>query len=222
MMRYVHVYLHHVYQDGPRDPTSTRGAESGWRAVHYWLTYSFVAQAATIRGLFAPDAARIWREMRVQHVVDNLTVILAGWFLIFMDPPRMVFVYLLPMLLVLVNIGYFAWLTHGPCTGQGVNASLNTVNRWLNFFIHNQGYHFIHHRYPGVHWTRIPEYFRLMKEVDERLIVPYWVTLHTAWRIVLPLRFHDQRYGVRWKERYAERLAAGRTRLRCLPYFGWI
>lgn len=222
MMKYVHVYLHHKYQDAPPDPTSTRGRERGVRAVLYWLTYSFVAQGATIKGLYAKDAAPVWRDLRAQHVVDNLAVIAIAWVLIFALPERMLWVYAVPMALVLVNIGYFAWLTHGPCPGAGPAGSLNTVNRWMNFFIHNQGYHYIHHRYPGVHWTRIPDHLDLMKEVDDRLIVPYWVTLNTAWRILLPRLFHSPDYGARWKARYDALKAEGTSRLAWLPYFSWV
>ena len=222
MMKYVHVYVHHKYQDGPGDPTSTRGSVRGARAVLYWLTYSFVAQGATIRALYSKNAAPIWRDLRIQHTVDNSTVILIGWILIFADPIRMFWLYLLPMSLILLNVGYFAWLTHGTALGKGAMGSLNTVNRWMNLFIHNQGYHYIHHRHPGVHWTKIPDYLDLMTEVDERLIVPYWVTLNSAWRILAPGHFHDGCYGRRWKLRYEAKERLHQCRIPWLHYFSWI
>ncbi|HEY1187652.1 MAG TPA: fatty acid desaturase, partial [Gemmata sp.] len=50
VMKYIHVYLHHKFSDGEGDPTTTKGFETGWRAVWYWLRYPYVCHRATLAG----------------------------------------------------------------------------------------------------------------------------------------------------------------------------
>src|SRR5207249_10542015 len=120
------------------------------------------------------------------------------------------YLWAIPLVLTHVTTGYFAWLTHAPAA-EGVNGSLNTVNNWLGLFIFNQGYHLVHHRWPGIHWTEIPDKLELMDEVDPRYIVPYWVTLNSAWRIAAPERFQNARFGAEWKRRFAAQRASRRV-----------
>ena len=222
MMRYVHVYLHHKHEDGPSDPTSTRGYEHGWRAVSYWLRYTVVAQRVAFRGILAKDASKTWRKLRVQYLVDTLGALALGGAFLLADPWRMFWVYEVPLILILMNIGFFSWLTHAPAFEGRINGSINTTNRWMNLLIHNQGYHSVHHRHPGIHWTELPDRLKLMVDVDERLIVPYWVTLPNALRILAPRYFHSSQYGREWKRRYEAKASRGRHRLYWLPYFGWV
>ena len=122
------------------------------------------------------------------------------------------------------NIGYFAWLTHAPARefSDDPSKSMNTVGNWLNFWIFNQGYHSVHHRYPGINWSQIPDKLDFMREVEPDVIVPYWMTINSAWRVMVPARFLDAGYGTRWKAKLDKRLGEGRVRARYLPWFAWI
>ena len=221
-MRYVHVYLHHRYEDGPNDPTSTAGYRTGWRMLQYWVLYAPHSKWITGRALFAPDAKSIWRRLRGQFLFDAPMCMLIAVAWAGVDLHGMVSLWLVPMLIVWTNIGFFAWLTHAPATGPKINGSFNTTNRWMNLLVHNQGFHVVHHRYPGVHWTAIPGRFDLMLEVDDRLIAPYWVLLTSAWHVATPRTLRDPRYARRWKRRYLERRGSRRVRTPLLPYFGWV
>ena len=96
------------------------------------------------------------------------------------------------------------------------------MSNLLNFFIFNQGYHSVHHRFPGIHWTEIPDRLAYMRDIDPDVIVGYWVTLNTAWRLVLPHRFRDPEHGLRWKQRLERSLANAECRSKVLPYFASI
>jgi fatty acid desaturase len=223
VMLYTHVYLHHRYDDGEGDPTSTDGKEGAFAAVWYWLRYADVTHRATIRGLFARDASSRWRKLRRHYIVDSSAVlaiiVVYGW----IDPVRMLLIYLLPLTIVSTNIGFFAWLTHAPAFRKsGVNASINNVNNWMNLLVHNQGFHAVHHAYPGIHWTMIPSRAGLMRDIDPSLIVPYWVTLPAALRILRPRSFRDAAFGAQWKRSYEAKSRERRYRLGFLPYFVWV
>lgn len=222
LMLYVHVYLHHRYEDEEGDPTSTKGKETGLRAVWYWLSYPHICHKATIAGLFGHKVAPTWKRLRLQYIVDTSTVfvIMLTWGMA--DFAEMLLYYALPLLIVSVNIGFFAWLTHAPAEQGPINGSINTTSSWMNLLIHNQGFHTVHHQHPSLHWTLLPDRLDIMHSVDDELIVPYWVTLDSALRIFRPRSFRNASHGRLWKERYSKLIAQGRHRLSCLPYFSWI
>ena len=222
-MRMVHVVNHHRFDDGPDDVTSTLTYERGRRALWYWVRYGTNARTYVIRQMFARGASPSMRRRRSAFVGDVGLVLLVGIGLTAVIPQRMAVFYWLPLVLTQLNAGYFAWLTHAPARERdAASASINTVDNLLNFFVFNQGYHSVHHRYPGVHWTEIPDRLAYMREVDSDLIVPYWVTLNTAWRLAAPARFRDASYGARWKLRLERRLTTGTVRSRLVPWFAWI
>jgi fatty acid desaturase len=220
VVKYAHAYIHHSFDNGPKDFTSTHGYESGWRAVWYWVRYSWLVTIKTGQGLFARDAKPYWRGLRAQFVLDSLiTICLFGIYFSF-RPKGMLYFYALPLLVTHISCGYFSWLTHAPAKEGTFNGSINTVNNIMGLFIHNQGYHAVHHRYPAIHWTDIPDKLELMLKVDDPYIVPYWVVLPSAIRILRPGAFLNERFGEKWKRRYQKR--QGRIRLRSFPYFSWI
>jgi fatty acid desaturase len=223
MMKYTHVYAHHKYQNGFDDPTCTRGYERGWRAVWYWIRYAYVCQRHTIQGLFGAGARGYWRSLRSQYLADTLvTLAITLGYLFFIDAWRMLAFWELPLILVSINIGFFAWITHAPAPGDNVSGSFNTINNMMNVFIHNQGYHVVHHAHPGIHWTRIPERLNIMLNVPDRLIASYWVVLPSAWRVALPRFLYDPDAGRRWKYRYVSKGEESQRRLSWMPYFGWV
>jgi hypothetical protein len=52
--------------------------------------------------------------------------------------------------------------------------------------------------------------------------VPYWVTLHSVWRIGNCEFFRNRPFGERWQARYREKAARSRVRLSWCPHFAWI
>ena len=80
----------------------------------------------------------------------------------------------------------------------------------------------MHHRYPGIHWSQIPDKLDFMRQVEPDVIVPYWMTLNSAWRLVVPGGFLDATYGERWKAKLEKRIEEGTVRSRYLPWFAWI
>jgi fatty acid desaturase len=140
----------------------------------------------------------------------------------FIDPWRMLLLWFVPFIVTSINIGFFAWLTHAPARKGPINGSFNTIGRIQNLFMHNQGYHLIHHMYPGVHWTRIPDRLKPLLEADDDLFVDYWVLLPSAWRVALPRYLWQDRTGERWKQRFRKKAHQGNLRIPWMPWFGWV
>lgn len=221
----VHVNIHHRYNDGPGDITSTEGRQHGLRAVWYWIRYGTIVKIHTIRTIFAADASPRRRKRRSEFLLDlTLFLVMTStiWWVI--GPIESLLFYWIPFGLTQLNSGYFAWLTHAPARAfeDDPSKSVNTPGNWLNFFIFNQGYHSVHHRYPGIHWSQIPDKLDFMRQVQPDVIVPYWMTLQSTWRLAVPGGFLDARYGERWKAKLDKRIEEGSVRSRYLPWFAWI
>lgn len=225
-MREVHIINHHRFNDGPGDVTSTEGCEQGLRAVWYWVRYAAIVKNHTVRTLFAANPSAGRRKRRHQFILDfTLVVALIMTTAWVTDTARFALFYGIPFIVTQVNSGYFAWLTHAPARSfeDDPSKSMNTVGNWLNFWIFNQGYHSVHHRYPGVHWSQIPDKLDFMQKVEPDVIVPYWMTLTSAWRLGVPGGFLAADYGARWKAKLDRRIEEGSTvRSRYLPWFAWI
>lgn len=224
-MREVHILNHHRFNDGPGDVTSTEGREHGFRAVWYWITYGAIVKIHTVRTVFAANSSAGRRKRRHQFVFDltlvaALIVITAS----VVDTTRFALFYVIPLIVTQVQAGYFAWLTHAPARGfeDDPSKSMNTVGNLLNFVIFNQGYHSVHHRYPGVHWSEIPDKLVFMRDVDPAVIVPYWMTINSSWRLIVPGAFLTGTYGQRWKAKLEKRIDSGSVRSRYLPWFAWV
>ncbi|WP_194824767.1 fatty acid desaturase [Nocardia sp. XZ_19_231] len=224
-MREVHVLNHHRFNDGPGDVTATTGMDKGIGALWYWVRYGMVVKIHTVRTVFAADPAPRRRKTRHQFIFDlavYAVVIGSVWYVAGFE--KFVLFYWVPFLITQVNAGYFAWLSHAPARGftDEPSTSLNNAGNILNFLIFNQGYHSVHHRYPGIHWSQIPDKLDYMRDVNPGVIVPYWMVAQSGWRLVVPGGFLNEGYGNKWKARLETRLEAGTVRSRFLPWFAWI
>lgn len=218
-----HVYAHHKHENGQADPSSTIGSERGLRSLVYWFTYPSRCKIYTLRNVYGQRALSRWQRHQGRMAIDLGLCVSALVLLAWLDLNNVLLIWFPSLVLSHLNTGYFAWLTHAPVMYPGSPTnSLATVNNWMGLLVHNQGYHHVHHRFPGIHWTEIPERLDLMLSVEPKQIVPYWVILQSAWRITAPGHFFDKKFGHQWHQRYMVRKTAERIRLRLLPYFAWI
>jgi fatty acid desaturase len=178
-------------------------------------------KAFTLSEVLGRNAQPRWRKLRGKVIFDLAFCLVAISALRWFDAGAAFWLWAVPLVLTHFTVGYFAWLTHAPARGKNaLDGSINTVNNWLGLFIFNQGYHLVHHLWPGIHWTEIPDKLDLMDEVEPQFIVPYWVTIQSCWRIVAPSRFRAERFGADWKRRLGTRRQS--RRIRWFPYFAWL
>lgn len=222
-----HIDHHHRFNNSDLDFGTTRGYEHGWRALWYWFTFSARVRWYVLKRLYLVHTPSLPRRLR-RHQVLMLIDLTIGFTLVMtltlVWPQRMVLCWWIPALFTALNAGFFSWITHAPAKqDESIDASVNTVNNVMNMLMFNQGYHAIHHQYPGIHWSEIPDKLEELPAVDDKYIVPYWVTLFSIWRILLPEGFVDARFGRCWKKKLSTIQKSGRQpRLSWMPYFAWV
>ena len=150
-----HNLSHHRNLQTPRDIMST---------------YKMKFKSNFLNGvLFAPtimlatgknDAAYFEAQRKLgRPIYKQAQVELAAWVafqvaLAAVDPRKWLFVFFLPQLFGKYMIISLNTLQHDGCDENSkYNHSRNFVDPWLNYFCFNNGYHGIHHMYPGRHWA---------------------------------------------------------------------
>ena len=98
--------------------------------------------------------AKLGRPIYKQMQVELFTFVCLQLMLASYDTRRWLFVFFLPQLVGKYMIISMNTLQHDGCDEYSkYNHSRNFVDPWLNYFAFNNGYHGIHHMYPGKHWA---------------------------------------------------------------------
>ena len=96
----------------------------------------------------------IYRQLRAEMCVYvGLQIIIA-----YHDPWKWLMIFWIPHLLGKYGIITMNMLQHDGCDeNHRFNHSRNFTDPFLNFVTSNNGYHTIHHMYPGKHWSRLKD-----------------------------------------------------------------
>ncbi len=165
-----HNLNHHRYHGAPRDWIRTELAGHGpglWRLLRYTVR----ASLSMARGRNAPDAPRLGpvqqRQLRLEQVV------LAGFVVLVLTlvPYKAALFIGVPWLVGMASLVAVNLLQHDGCDpASRYNHSRNFTGRLGNWLFLNNGYHTVHHRNPGLHWSRLAEeHARIRHEIDPRL-----------------------------------------------------
>lgn len=173
-----HNLNHHRYHGAPRDWSRTELAGHGpglWRLLRYVVC----ASLSMARGRNAPDAPLLGpvqrRRLRLERLVLAGFVVLA----LALDPQKAALFIALPWLLGMASLVAVNLLQHDGCDpASPYNHSRNFTGRVGNWFFLNNGYHTVHHRNPGLHWSRLPEEHarirpRLAPRLDQASIIAF-------------------------------------------------
>lgn len=153
-----HNELHHRYTNGPGDPSAT------WNIArrHNLLTAIVCPIAAMVyEPIVVTFLATSWRTNRrrfrsaVLQIVMYVGLVAVG---LATDVSAFVWTFALPWAAGLFAIHYFNYIQHVHCDPASDYAhSRDWTGPMLNFLVFNQGYHTVHHRRPGAHWSRWPQ-----------------------------------------------------------------
>lgn len=96
------------------------------------------------------DRRPIYKQLKLE---ETILYTLAGIFMI-LDFRKWVFCAFVPHLYAKFCIISLNLLQHDGCDEDSeYNHSRNFTGKMLNYFCYNNGYHSIHHKYPGLHWS---------------------------------------------------------------------
>lgn len=154
-----HNLSHHRYTETRRDVMRTCKARFRWQPLNLLLFTASISRDI-LRAEFTYARAMLSRRPKWtrQLLFETATFLGAMVALGVWDWKKL-------LLFVVIPHQYAAWgivtmnlLQHdGADQSTTYNHSRNFTGSWLNFFCYNNGYHTIHHAYPGMHWSLTPE-----------------------------------------------------------------
>jgi len=113
---------------------------------------------------------KIYRKLKYLFALSCMPLGLLLW----LDPAKAAIVFVVPMALMLLNVARLGYDQHaGLATDDHLVASRNIESRLYNLVTFNSGYHTAHHVKPGLHWSRLPEFHRQIREgIPRELLLP--------------------------------------------------
>ncbi|MFW5968684.1 MAG: fatty acid desaturase family protein [Persicimonas sp.] len=164
---------HHRYNNREGDHTLTyRVSESNnlLTLLSYPTISSFFQQ-----GAIKDYMATMWKKRKSRFFYGFSQFVLLAAFVgvaLWIDWQKALLYIVIPQQVGLFSVLMFNYLQHVHADEESEwNHSRNFVGKVLNFFLHNNGYHTIHHESPGLHWSELPEaHEEIADKIDDRLI----------------------------------------------------
>ena len=153
-----HNLSHHKHTQSRRDVMRTSKARFSWHLLNLLF---FLPQVS--KSIMRADAQYIMM-MRKRHprwfkqlIIELTILMIANVALFVLDWRKGLILWLIPHLYAQWGIVTFNLLQHDGCDENSeYNHSRNFMSPLLNFFTYNNGYHTVHHRTPGLHWSKLP------------------------------------------------------------------
>ncbi|MCS6858416.1 MAG: fatty acid desaturase [Sandaracinaceae bacterium] len=163
-----HNLSHHKYTQTPKDRMRTDKARFRWNLLNQ-LFFSFIVGPAIFKDNL--EFARVMRKRNPRWFRQLLYE--TGFYLFFLVSTLGAFIWVSGfasgiwrwLIFVVLPHQYAAWgimginyVQHdGTDPDHPYNHSRNFTGKIVNWFTFNNGYHAVHHHYPGLHWSLAPE-----------------------------------------------------------------
>ena len=181
-----HNLSHHRFTQTTRDPMRTSKVRFQWHWLNLLLFQPLVAS-----DVFRQDLRFLCMSTgssRAVYALQIAALLVLRLTLMSCDLSRALVVVFAPCVFAQWGIVTMNLLQHDGCTTpapgtRDINMARNFVGPITNFLTFNNGYHTIHHFYPRMHWSRLPEEHarqiapRILPDLDQRCMVRYiWRT----------------------------------------------
>ncbi|KAI9147204.1 hypothetical protein HJFPF1_13238 [Paramyrothecium foliicola] len=154
-----HNLSHHKYPQQPKDTMRTTKVHYRWHLLNGLLFFWHVVLSGNQDDkLYFAAQARMGRQIARQRRLEEWVVGGAAVVLLVWDVRRWVWFALIPQFYAKYCILSLNMLQHDGCDmSSKYNFTRNFTGRTLNYLAFNNGYHTVHHLYPGLHWSVLPE-----------------------------------------------------------------
>jgi fatty acid desaturase len=156
-----HQHMHHAEGNMPEDLSTTLPYQRDHfgHFLHYWARFFFLGHIALFRYLSFRDRRKTAMSF-LRGELAWLAVVVLAWNV---NPAAATAVFIVPFLamrwfLMCGNWAQHAFVDiHDP--DNPYRNSNNLTNTPFNHAAYNDGYHIVHHVYPGMHWTEMAAYY---------------------------------------------------------------
>lgn len=100
-------------------------------------------------------------------------VLIVAIFFVFADPLWIVKFWLVPLLWSSYSYLYWSEITDHYNTTSGTRSNINPI---YNFLTHNNGYHYIHHKYPTIPWFNLKKSYHELAPNEGDVSKGFWQT----------------------------------------------
>ena len=177
-----HNLSHHRFTQTTRDPMRTTKVRFQWHFLNLLLFQPMVAG-----DVFRQDLRFLRMSTgpsRATYAAQIAALLILRLTLLSLDVRRTLVLVFAPCLFAQWGIVTMNLLQHDGCTTpepgkRDYNMARNFVGPVINFLAFNNGYHTIHHFFPTMHWSRLPEEHErqiaphILPELDERCMARY-------------------------------------------------
>ncbi|GMU60316.1 MAG: hypothetical protein AMXMBFR34_20790 [Myxococcaceae bacterium] len=154
-----HNLSHHKFMQQREDVMRTTKVNFRWNLLNFLFFFFAVGPGVTAGNYrykkLMKERLPAWNRQLWLEIVAVWGVKVA---LVLVDWRKALCFVVLPHLFAVWGITTVNFLQHdGTDDAHPVNHSRNFVGRLFNFFTLNNGFHGVHHKHPGLHWSLTPE-----------------------------------------------------------------
>ncbi|KAK9414022.1 putative Fatty acid desaturase domain-containing protein [Seiridium unicorne] len=176
-----HNLSHHKYTQRARDFMRTTKVQYRWNLLNGLLFFwHIVLMGSDDEKLYFAAQARRNRPIVRQRRLEQVAVFGTMALLVLLDWRRWVWFALIPQFYAKYCILSLNLLQHDGCDiSSKYNFARNFTDPLLNYLCFNNGFHTIHHLYPGLHWSVLPQKHQeliaphIASSLEERSILLY-------------------------------------------------
>ena len=154
-----HNLSHHKYTQSRKDVMRTQKIRFSWNLLNL-----IFFQPTVVKDILKADM-RFFAAMRKrnkpwfnQMLLESAVFLVTMGALLALDWKKFVFYILIPHQYAAWGIVTMNFLQHDGCDQDSeFNHSRNFVGKFVNWWVYNNGFHGIHHKHAGMHWSLTPE-----------------------------------------------------------------